>query len=267
MISSEGGEARPLDRVLKCDLGEKLEILIRNMPDDPYGLVWSQLQAMVAGLWEYIVTGMRHRTVTFDILDIEDEAQIGWSDIVKREGGSFPKRIAKRGLQLSSPALLSHENSVSGAIPWKVEDSDMTLKFTPLNEPRGVREKLDLEVVKNLFIEVVEIIQNGIAAHREDELYKDDAFRYGNLIMLEIINWRDLMTWGQLATAIIGLVEFIVDNNHLRPWYFSIYVQGDPMVEVGIGKIRNGLIQYNNVTVHENVTVARRSLVDGDEAG
>lgn len=96
-ISLHGEEAHPLDGGLEYDLGDGLEILIRKMPEDPYGLAWSELQAVVVGLWDYIVAGSRYRPVTFDILDTENDVQIGWGHIVK---DFLSNRTAKRGLQV-----------------------------------------------------------------------------------------------------------------------------------------------------------------------
>ena len=236
------------------------------MPDDPDGLDWSELQAVIVGLWEYIVTGMRYRAVTFDVLDIEADSQIGWGHIVTLESRSRSVKTAKRGLQLSSLALPSSATSIpsqrnsSLSSDWHVEDSDMTLRFTPVRNDRGGRQYLDPETVRNLFVVVIEIIQHNIALHGQQAELGDEAFRYGRRVALEVINWPHMLTWGHLAEVVLGLVEFIVDHNHFRTWYFTIFL-GEPKVEIAIGKIVNGLV------LHNNVTVARRSSVDGDEAG
>ena len=266
-----GDEAHPLDGGLKYDLDDDLEILIRKMPEDPDGLDWSELQTIVAGLWEYVVTGMRYRTVTFDILNVEYDTQIGWGHIVKRERDSLSSRTARRGLQLTPVALPSSANPTSGqrnsslptpiglGIDWRVEDSDMAIRFSYMRGPRSGREFHDPAAVKHLFAVVIEIIQKAIATHGDEAKLDGETFYHGREIVLEVIDWKRLLTWGQLATAVVGLVEFIVDHNHYRSWYFSIFV-GDPVVEIGIGKIDRGYLQ------NSNVTVARRNPVDGERA-
>ena len=257
-ISLHGDEAHPIDGGLKYDLGDGLEILIRKMPDDPNGLDWSQLQVVVIGLWEYLVSAMRYRAVTFDILDIQDDVQIGWGHITL-ESGSLWNRTAKRDLQLSSPALPS-ANSGSGQsnsslstmldapLDWPVEDSDMTLRFTAIRKDREGRQLLDPEAVKNLLVVVIEIIQNNIATQGKEGIVGGSAFRYGRLVILEVINWPHRLTWDQLANVVLGLVGFMVDNNHYRTWYFSVFVH-EPKVELAIGKIMHGYLQPNNVSI------------------
>lgn len=253
-IALHGDEARPFNGGLEYDLGDDLEILIRKMSEDPDGLDWS------AGRYcrtvDYIVNGMRYRGVTFDVLDIENDAQIGWGHIVKWGRDSLSKRrTAERGLQTSTLALVSPANSISGqrnsSLPklfsaptnWPVKDSDMTLRFTSSGSRQTRGQALDPEVVKNLFVVIAEIVQNAIAALGEDAILGGNSFRHGQLVVLEVINSPHMLTWGQLGTVILGLIDFMVDHNHYRSYYFSIYL-GDPMVELGIGKIVRGIGQH-----------------------
>lgn len=111
-INLHGHEAYPINGGLEYDLGHGLEILIRKMPEDPYGLDWSELQDVIVGLWDYIVTGMRYRAVTFDILDIEDDDQIGWGHIVNEDGTSNSNTTTKRDLRIVTPALSSSAPSI-----------------------------------------------------------------------------------------------------------------------------------------------------------
>ena len=266
-----GDEAHPFDGGLEYELGDDLEILIRKMPQDPEGLDWSELQDVVAGLWNYIVDGMRYRGVTFDVLDIEDDAQIGWGHIVAWTRDSHSNRTAKRGLQISTPALPPPASSISGQRnaslldvvgnphDWAIDDSDMTLRFTSTGGGRTIGQALDPEAVRNLLVVLIEIVQNAIATKGEDALLGGSSFRYGRLVVLEVINSPHMLTWGELATLVLGLVEFMVYNNHYRAYYFTVFV-GDPKVEIGLGKITKGLVQDSNVTV------ARRIAVDGGEA-
>ena len=267
-------KANLLDGGLNYDLGDDLEILIRKMPDDPNGLNCSELRTIVAGLWEYIVTGKRYRTATFDVLAVQYNAQIGWGHIVKRERESLSNRIAKRSLQLTSLAWPSSPNSTAGqrnsslptpiglGIDWRIKDSDMTLRFSHVPTHHGERQLLDREAVKDLFVAVIEIIQDAIATHGQGERLRGKTFRYGRAIVLEIMDWNLTLTWGQVAAAVLGLVDFIVDNDHYCAWYFSIYQ--DPMVEIGIGKIVNGYYWQKN---NNNVTIARRKSVGREGAG
>ena len=262
-----GDEAHPLNGGVEYNLDEDLEILIRKSPEDPDGLDWSELQAVVLGLWEYIVTGGRYRTVTFDVLDTENDAQIGWGHIIKWEGDSLSNQTAKRGLQISTPALPSSANSISGqrnsslpyllggSINWPLEDSDMTLRFST-GGTRG--QALDPEAVRNLFIVLIEITQKTIAAKGNDALLGGKSFRYGRLVVLEVINSPHMLTWIQFAIVLLGLVDFMVDHEHFRSWYFTIFVRD---MEIGIGKIAKGIVQDNNFTV------ARRNAGDGGGAG
>ena len=246
-----------------------MEILIRKMPDDPDGLDWSQLQAVVSGLWEYIVAGMRYHTVTFDILDIEHDAQIGWGHIVKWGWGSLSNGTAKRALQLSYPVPPSSANAISdqrnsslsgplgnSVADWPVRDSDMTLRFAPIPSERGRRADLDPEAVRNLFIVLIEIIQNVLATRGQEAVLGGTSFRYGRLVVLKVINAPYMLTWGQFAEVVLGLIDYMVEHNHYRARYFTIFVQ-DPKVEIAIGSIRNGNVQ------HDNVAVAGRT-VEGD---
>lgn len=264
-ISLHGDEAHPLNGGLAYDLGEDLEILIRKMPEDPDGLNWSELQDVIAGLWDYIVTGMRYRAVTFDILDIEDDAQIGWGHIVKWDRNPLSNRTAKRELQNFTPALPSFANSIPGQynlslpdllgepIDWLVKDSDMTLRISCRSQV------LEPEAVRNLFIVLIEIVQNAITAKGQDAILGGTSFRYGRLVVLEVINSPHMLTWGQMATVILGLVDFMVDHNHYHSSFFTVFL-GDPKVEIGIGKIARGIVQHNSVTV------ARRNAVGGGGA-
>lgn len=271
-INLHGDEAHPLNGGLEYDLGDDLEILIRKMPEDPDGLDWSELQDVIAGLWEYIVSGMRYRAVTFDILDIEDDSQIGWGHIVKWDRGPLSNRTAKRGLQISSLALPSSADSISGQrnsslptllggpVNWRVKDSNMNLRLSSIGSHRAPGHALDPEAVRNLFTVMIEILQNAIAADGEDAMVGGTSFRYGRLVVLEVINSPHMLTWGQLATVVLGLVDFMVDHDHFHAYFFTVLV-GDPETEIGIGKIARGLVQYNNVTV------ARRDAVNGGGAG
>ena len=264
-ISSQGRGAHPLKGAFRYDSGDEMEIVIGKMPDDPDGLDWSQLQTIVNGLWEYIVTGMRYRTVSFDILNVEDDAQIAWGQLVKWEIGSLSDRTAKRGVQLASVTLPSsgdldsgqHRSSLStplGApIDWPVKDTDMTLRFSTFGSGP---QNLDREVVRELFIDVIKIIDNKIATRGVEALLNAEAFHYGGPVALEVINWRHKLTWGHLATVLIGLIDFMIDHEHYRSWYFTIFVQ-DPKVEIGLGIINKDLV------LHNNVTVARRSSRNG----
>lgn len=271
-INLHGDEGHPLNGGLEYDLGDDLEILIRKMPEDPDGLDWSELEDVIAGLWEYIVTGVRYRAVTFDILDIEDDSQIGWGHIVKCDRNSLSNRTAKRGLGIPTLALpssaISIPNQRNSSLPnllgtpvdWPVQDSDMTLRFSGSGGHRSIGQALDPEAVRDLFVVIIEIVQNAIAARGQDAILGGSSFRYGRLVVLEVINSPHMLTWGQLATVVLGLVDYMIDHKHCRSYYFTVYV-GDPMVEVAIGKIAKGIAQHNNVTV------ARRNPVDGGGAG
>ena len=184
-----GDEAHPPDGELKYELGDDADLLIRKMPGDLYGLNWSKLNAVFAGLSEYIVTGMRYRTVTFDILDVIDDAQIGWGRMVVWGRESVSNKVAKRGLPLFSPALpfinpipgqrnSSVPNLSKTSTDWPIDDSDLSLRFTAI---RDGRESLDPELVKNLFVVVIEIIQHNIADPNKGQgaPVGDATFRYG----------------------------------------------------------------------------------------
>lgn len=271
-----GDKAHPLDGGFKYDLGNDLEIVIKKMPDDPGGLNCSELRTIVAGLWEYIITRKRYRAVTFDILDVQYDAQIGWGHIVKRETDLLSNRIAKRSLQLTSLVLPSSTNSTAGqrnsSLPspigagfnWPIEDSDMTLRFSYVRTVHGGRQSLDRQAVKDLFVAVIEIIQDAIATHGQRGRLRGKTFKYGREVMLEIIDWELVLTWEQVAVAVVGLVDYIVDHDNYYGWYFSIYQ--DSMGEIGIGQIENGerILGHDN---NNNATVARRESEDGEGAG
>ena len=244
-IDSQGRGAHPLKGRFGYDLGDDMEIVIGKMPDDPDGLDWSQLQTIVNGLWEYIVTGMRYRTVSFDILNVENDAQIAWGQLVKWETGSLSDRTAKRGVQLSSLTLPSAEELNSGQrssslsnplgrpIDWPIKDTDMTLRFSTFGS--GPQD-LDRTVVRDLFVDLTKEMNKEMAAHGVEALLNTEVFHYGRRVMLEVINWRHMLTWGHLATVILGLIDFMVDHEHYRSWYFAIFVQ-NPKVEIGLGII------------------------------
>ena len=246
-------------------MGGDLEILIRKMPGDPNGLDWSELRNVVAGLWGYIVAGGRYRTVTFDVLDIVNNVQLGSGHIEEWIGGSLPNRTAKRGLQSSKLTLLSSAdlipgasnsslaNVLGGSVDWPVEDSDMTLRFNSGSGHSPQSRVLDLEVVRNLFRTTIELIQNAISALGQKAILGGPIFRYGDTVVLEVINSPHMLTWGQLATVVVGLVEYMIDHDHCLSYYFTIYV-GDPKVEIAIGTISRGFIQ------DENVTTAKKML-------
>lgn len=249
------------------------------MPDDPDGLDWSQLQIVVYGLWDYIITGMRYRTATFDVLDVEADAQIGWGHIVEQARGSLSiDTVKKRGLQFLSPALPSspsseasisnqHNSSMSTTplarpIYWPIDDSDLALQFTfPGGGQRPRKEPLDPEAVRNLFLVVIEMSQDAIKTKGVDAPLGGPGFSYnGKGISLKVVNWPHMVTWGQLATAVLGLIDFIVDHDHYYCRYFSLYTQ-EPKVELAIGS----LLKEN--TLDNNVTIARRYSVDGERSG
>ena len=241
-ISSQGSGAHPLKGAFGYDLGDDMEIVIGKMPDDPDGLDWSQLQTIVNGLWEYIVTGMRYRTVSFDILNIEDDTQIAWGQLVKWESGSLSDRTAKRGVQLSSLRLPSSGDLDSGQgnssllgtpIFWPVKDTDMTLRFSTFGSGP---QALDRTAVRDLFVDLTKNIDNEIAAHGVEALLNTEVFYYGRPVMLEVMNWRHMLTWGRLAAVILGLIDFMVDHEHYRSWYFAIFIQ-NPKVEIALGII------------------------------
>ena len=261
-INLHGDNAHPLSGGLEYNSGTGLEMFIIRQAQDPEGLEWSELQDVITGLWAYIVTGMRYRTLSFDVLDIEDNFQIGWGHIIKWEGASLSKN-AKRELQITTPALPSPANSISkqynlslpeyggGPTDWPIEDSDLTLRFCI----RG--PGLDEEAVRNLFFVVTEIVQNAIITKGEDALL-GSTFYSGRAVVLEVINHPYMLTWGHLAYVVLGLIDFMIDHYNYRTNYFTIY-QGDPMVEIAIGKVSRGRSQ------HENVTLARRDTADRDE--
>lgn len=267
-ISLHGDEGRPLDGGLEYDSGGDLEILIRKMPEDPDGLDWAELQDVIVGLWEYIVEGRRYRTTTFDVLNVEDDAQIGWGHIVALDQDLLSNGTAKRGLQTSALAPPSSASSISGQrnsslsdllggpVDWPVKDSDMTLRLTSNGGRYARGQALDPEAIRNLFVVVIEIASDAIADKGEDAEVGGKSFRYGNLVVLEVINSPHMLTWGQFATVILGLVDFVVDHNHYHSWYFTIYV-GDPKVECGIGKLAKGIVEQSNVTL------ARRDAGEG----
>ena len=261
-ISSQGRGAHPLKGAFRYDLNDDMEIVIGNMPNDPDGLDWSQLQTIVNGLWEYIVTGMRYRTVSFDILNVEDDTQIAWGQLVKWEAGSLSDQTAKRGVQLSSLSgdldsgqqSSSLSNNLGRPIFWPVKDSDMTLRFSTYG---GGPQDLDRTATRDLFIDVIRNIDHEIEAHGVKALVNAESFHYGRSVVLEIINWKRVLTWGDLATVVLGLIDFMVDHEHYRSWYFAIFVQ-NPKVEIALGIISKDLVLHNNVTV-----ARRRSFRNG----
>lgn len=265
-ISLHGYEAHPVDGGLEYDLSGSVEILIRKMPEDPDGLTWSELQNIIAGLWDYIVTGMRYRPVTFDVLDTEDDAQIGWGHIVNGERKTISNTTAKRDVRIVAPALPSSANLIlsqrNSSLPsplnpldWPVEDSDMTLRISTFRA-----HTLDPEAVRNLFIVLTEIAQRAIAAKGEDAPLGVPSVRYGSRVVLEVINQPHMLTWKQFGEVILGLIDFMVDHNHYKSCFITIYV-GNPKVEIGNGKVARGIFQHNNFTV------ARRNAVDEGGAG
>ena len=262
-INLHGQEAYPSDGGLEYGLGGGLEILIRKMPDDPYGLDWSELQKVVAGLWEYIVIGMRYRPVTFDVLDTENDAQIGWGHIVNGDRTSISNTTAKRDVQIVTPALSSSANIIRGwrnssllrPVDWPVKDSDMTLRLSSLRA-----HPLDPEEVRNLFLVLTEMAQSIIAARGEDAPLDTVTFRFGSLVVLEVIGSPHMLTWGQLGEVFLGLIDFMVDHDHNKSYLFIIFV-GNPKVEIGFGTIAKGIVQQNNATL------AERDAIDGGGAG
>lgn len=265
-ISLHGDEGYPLNGELRYDLDMNLEILIKKMPEDPHGLDWSELQDVVVGLWKYIVTGMRYRPVTFDILNIEDDTQKGWGHIAER--ASLSNTTAKRSLQLSSLTLPSSANAISDQrnsslpmshhswINWPVENSDMTLRFTV---PRRWAF-LDPEATRNLFLVVIEMIQDAIAAKGQEAFLDGHSIQYGELVVLEFFYWPRTLTWEHLATTVLGLIDFIVDDDHYRSWSFLILVQ-ETNVKIASGEI------YTARNQGENLTIAKRNSGYGDGAG
>ena len=242
-IRSQGREAHPLKGAFSYDLNEEMEIVIEKMPDDPHGLDWSQLQTIVNGLWQYVVAGMRYRTVSFDILNAEDESQIAWGQLVKWESGSLSDRTAKRGVQLSKPpssgdldpgpGSLGLSTPLGAPIDWPVKDSDMTLRFSTFG---SAPHNLDRGVVRNLLRDLIGVIDRETAAHGEEALFHAETFLYGRSVMLEVMNWRHMLTWGHLGKIVLGLVDFMVDHEHYHSYYFSVLVQ-NPRMEIGLGII------------------------------
>ena len=265
-INLHGEDTHPLSGGLQYESGAGLEILIMKQAQDPEGLQWSELQDVITGLWAYIVTGMRYRALSFDILDIEDDFQIGYGHIIKWDGASLSKRIARRELQITSPALPSSANSTPernnsslaqhlvGARDWPIEDSDLILRIVS----RG--PALDEEALRNLFSGVIKIIQNAITAKGKDAFLGGTNFHYGRLVMLEVINDPFMLTWEQLGYVVLGLIDYMIDHHNDRAIYFTIF-QGDPKVEFAIGQVTKGFYP------HDNVTVARRNTADRDEVG
>lgn len=263
-INLHGEDTHPLSGGLEYDSGAGLEILIMKQAQDPEGLQWYELQDVITGLWAYIVTGMQYCALKFDILDIEDHFQIGYGHILKRDGASLSKRLAKRELQITSPGLPSSANSIpgrynsslaqhlAGGRDWPIEDSDLTLKIVT----RG--PDLDEEALRDLFRGVIQIVQNAIAAKGKDALLGGSSFHSGRLVILEVINEPLVLTWEQLGYVVLGLIDYMIDYHMNREIYFTIF-QGDPKVELAIGKVTKGFVQ------HDNVTVARRNAADRDE--
>ena len=282
-VSLHGEKGYPVSGELRYDSSDDLEILIRNVPNDPNGLDWSQLQIIVYGLWDYIITGMRYRTATFDVLDVEADAQIGWGHIVKQQARCALSvdnvKKKKRGLQLPSPALpfspsseasiSNQHNSSMSTIPltrptyWPIEDSDLALQFTyPGGDQKPRKDALDPEAVRNLFLVAIEIIQDGIKTKGADAPLGGPGFSYnGQGVTLKVANWPHMVTWGQLATAVLGLIDFVVDHNHYYGRYFSLYTQ-KPKKELAIGSLLKG-----NTLLDSNVTMVRRYSVDGERSG
>ena len=263
-IKLHGEDTHPLSGGLEYNSGAGLEILIMKQAQDPEGLQWSELQDVVTGLWAYIVTGMRYRALSFDILDIEDDFQIGYGHILKWDGASLSKRAAKRELQITSPALPSSTNSIpeqynssllehlGGARDWPIEDSDLVLRIVS----RG--PYFDEEALRNLFLGVIKIVQSAITAKGEDALLGSSSFHSGRLVMLEVINEPFMLTWEQLGYVVLGLIDYMIDHHNDQAIYFTIF-QGDPKVEFAIGRVMRGPFP------HDNVTVARRNTADRDE--
>ena len=261
-ISLHGARARPPNGDLKYDLDNRVEILIKKM--DPYELDWYELSVIASGLWDYIVTGRRYRTVTFDVLDIENDAQIGWGHIVTLGRDSLLNKTSKRGLQDSSLALLSensipnqHNSSLTplvGSVRWPIKDSDLILQFATINTDKGGRQFLEPEAVKDLFLAVIEIVQHNIEIKGEGTPLGFRSFRHGRSVMFEIINWPRMLNWEQFGDVVLGVIDFIIDHVHYRTYTFSVFIKKN---EIAIGKICHGLLEDNNVTI------ARRDSVSG----
>ena len=248
------------------------------MANDPHGLDWSQIQTVVYGLWDYIITGMRYRTATFDVLDVEADAQIGWGHIAEQASNSLPTdTVRKRNLQLLSPTLPpspSSEDSTSiqpnsnittppltVPIYWPIADSNFALQFTyPGNQGHAARkEPLDPDAVRHVLLVAVEMCKDAIRTKGEDALLGGPGFGYiRDGVSLRVVNWPRMVTWGQLAETVVGLIDYIVDHDNYYCYHFSLYTQR-PKREIGIGS----LLKAN--TFDSNVTVARRGSVDGEK--
>ena len=263
-INLHGEDTHPLSGGLEYNSGTGLELLIMKQAQDPEGLQWSELQDVITGLWAYIVTGMRYRALNFDILDIEDDFQIGYGHILKWDGASLSKRNAKRELQITTPALPSSPDSIperynsslpehlGGARDWPIEDSDLILRIVTKGPA------LDEEALKNLFLGVIKIVQNAITTKGKDALLGSSSLHFGRIVMLEVINEPFMMTWEQLGYVVLGLIDYMIDYHNNRAIYFTI-LRGNPKVQFSIGKVTKGFYQY------DNVTVARRNTADKDE--
>lgn len=107
-------------------------------------------------------------------------------------------------------------------------------------------QALDPEAVRNLLIALIEMAQRVMAAEGEDAILGGRSFRYGRLVVLEVINSPRMLTWIQFATVLLGLVDFMVVHDHFRSWYFTILVK---QVETGIGKVAKGIVPDRNVSV------------------
>ena len=263
-INLHGDEAYPLNGGLEYDFNldvrNVVEILIRKMPEDPNGMDWAELQHVILGLWEYIVEGRRYRTTSFDVLDVEDDAQIGWGHIVERDQNAPSNGTAKRGLELSTLALSSSTSSISGRrnsslpnllggpIDWPVKDSDMILRLSTSGGRYRPGYAMDPEAVKNLFTALTELASKAIADEGEDAVLGGKSLRYGNVVVLEVINSPYMLTWGLFATVISGLVDYVVDHDHYHSLYFNIRI-GNPSVEIAIGKLGKAIVEQSNVTV------------------
>lgn len=266
-VADHGPYARSPGSSFAYDLGGGVEVEIWKRRSFPSGPSWKTLETIVYGLSLYMVQGNRPRAVKFRFLIPPNNLELGYGVIKQSHAFSSrtiardlplrlrPKDPSGSGSDLTNTSLLnsntSHPSVFLSSIPkpltvprhFHIPHTDMNLRVIAKRQfisPVTMRALLNAAYART--VDQITVHGRNTPVTRGSFLYRDDSSR----LFLEVTNSRlpsDKMTWGQVATAVQGLSQFMSDSGEYRACFFSVY-KGEPVVEIGFGQIDEGLVTF-----------------------
>lgn len=242
------GPDTPSEYIWEYGTGEKpyTRLIMWSFGDT---LTWRQLKTIIDGLWLFLVDDVNEQYTYWEIYDgeVAEESRIGAGAIVDADSlsgnpliGVAPSNLtSKRAIQASSDIglpILNTSQSLTGAIPFPIPASDMTLEFQSLGR------SISPPRVNALLLIAAVAVDHDVDIHGENTPSAGEEFKYSldqgvELWLVKIFRPPlGYMTYGRIRTVITGLQLYIVLGRRPQAVTFRVLSGADSKV-LGYGAV------------------------------